>query len=84
MHRATLIALIGGAVLVMTVMLMGMINDAGPRYIIGYGGLAIVNMLKMNGSKLREPHQLHNEIEPQQPWDQPSYGAPRFNFPVSA
>jgi hypothetical protein len=80
MQRAALIAGIDGSVLVMTIMLMLTIDGAGPRHVISYRNLALVNMLKMNGDKLRETGNLRNEIDPQHPWDEASYGVPRFNF----
>lgn len=80
MHHAALITGIGGSMLVMTISLMLTIDDASICQVIGYRNLALVNMVKMNGSKLRKTGNLRNEVDPQHPRDQASYGVPRPNF----
>ncbi len=80
MQHAALITGIGGSMLVMTISLMLTIDDASICQVIGYRNLALVNMVKMNGSKLRKTGNLRNEVDPQHPRDQASYGVPRPNF----
>jgi hypothetical protein len=82
MQHAALITGIGGSMLVMTISLMLMltIDDASIGQVIGYRSLALINMVKMNGSKLRKTGNLRNEVDPQHPRDQASYGVPRPNF----
>jgi hypothetical protein len=75
MDSAALITGIGGAMLVVTALLMAVIDNASACDVVGNGGLALVHVMEVRADERRDSDNLRNKIKPHYPRDHQAYGA---------
>ena len=75
MQRAALIAGIAVVMLMVTIALVTVIDYSGLCNVLGNRNLAVIRVIEMNGSEQGDPHNLCQDIKPQNVRDPLPYGA---------